>query len=163
MKLHTKLGILKLDDILHRLGQAGTIAPGVDLIILGSASSRSHDRRIDLSLGLINKDATHHRARNLMGTDDNGYRYAATYDDWGWFISGVFDADPTAKFIGAYNGRADFDMRTWQAFTTVTGVDPFPYAPDVAHPQHCRYTEAHSLKYPGLGLHLDDRSTAVAA
>ena len=163
MKLHTNLGILKLDDILHQLKQESTIAPGVDLLILGSASSRSHDRRIDLSLGLIDKDATHRRARNLMGTEDGGYRYAATYDDWGWFISGVFDADPEAKFAGAYDGRADFDTRTWQAFTTVQGVDPFPYAPDVAHPQHRRYTAEDFLQYAWLGLHLDDRSAAVAA
>ena len=163
MKLHTNLNILKLNNILRQLRQAGTIASGVDLLILNSASSRSHDRRIDLSLGLMAKDATHRRARNRMGADDGGYPYAATYDDWGWFISGVFDADPTAKFVGAYNGREDFDTRTWQAFTTVTGVDPFPYAPDEAHPQHRRYTENDSIQYTWLGLHLDDRSTAVAA
>ena len=148
---------------MHQLKQAGTIAPGVDLLILGSASSRSHDRRIDLSLGLVAKDATHKRARNLMGMDGDGYRYAATYDDWGRFISGVFDADPKAKFAGAYNGREDFDTRTWQAFTTVLGKDPFPYAPDEAHPQHRRYTVDESLRYSWLNLHLDDRSTAVAA
>ena len=163
MKLHTNIGILKLDSILHRLKQEGTIAPGVDLLLLNAGKSRTHTLRYDLSLGLRVKDATHRRARNLMGTGDDGYRYAATYDDWGWFISGVFDADPKARFAGAYNGREDFDTRTWQAFTTVQGKDPFPYAPYDTHPQHRRYTVEDFLQYAWLNLKLDDRSTAVAA
>lgn len=163
MKLHTDLGILQLDRMLDGLETAGIIARGVDLIILGSANSRSHTRRIDFSLGLEKADATHRRARNLMGSDDGGYRYAATYDDWGWLMASIFAADPSAKFQGAYNGVADFKTRTWQAFTAVEGADPFPYAPDKEHPQHRRYTEDDSIRYAWLGLHLDDRSTAVAA
>ena len=47
---------------------------------------------------------------------DNGSGcYAATYDEWGWFIAELFDKDANAVF-GHYKGKEHFDTYTKGAY-----------------------------------------------
>jgi hypothetical protein len=48
------------------------------------------------------------------GADTSGF-YAATYDEWGWFIDELFNADPNMVF-GHYKDRETFDTMTRYAY-----------------------------------------------
>lgn len=77
---------------------------GVKLARFGQAGSRSHARAFDVIL----TGSARHKVMN------NPHIIAATYDEWGWFISRLYDIDCAAK-IGPYNDSADFATKTdWQ-------------------------------------------------
>jgi hypothetical protein len=48
----------------------------------------------------------------------NGNRdaYAATYDEWGWFLAHLFTVDPEA-IAGPYGGADDFHRQTANVYT----------------------------------------------
>lgn len=82
--------------------------------------SRTHARAYDVILrGLrsITRDGEKRRRPN-SGTSRNHYmtgQWAATYDEWGWFLAALFELDPLAR-CGSYNGVADFHEKTNNKF-----------------------------------------------
>jgi hypothetical protein len=82
--------------------------PHASLTIKGEHSSRSHRTAFEVRL-------TGDGISNGRKTQD-GQDYAATYDEWGEFISRLYDRDVTAK-IGPYTSRADFQDRTGSRYT----------------------------------------------
>lgn len=79
--------------------------------------SRSRARAFDVILrGLhsTTRDGTKRRRPNLGASHDRSYydQWAATYDEWGWFLAALFEADPLARCEGTYDGREDFHEKT---------------------------------------------------
>lgn len=73
--------------------------------------------RFDLHKSLTRRHAyeillTGNNPRRQMGNRDN---FAATYDEWGWFLSHLFTVDPDAV-AGPYNGADDFHEQTHGAY-----------------------------------------------
>jgi hypothetical protein len=78
--------------------------------------SRSRARAFDVILrGLhsTTRDGIKRRRPNLGASRDRDYtdQWAATHDEWGWFLAALFEADPTATCY-AYDGRDDFHEKT---------------------------------------------------
>lgn len=75
--------------------------------------SRTHANKIRVHLAAdhnVTADGVVRRRTNSGNRGAGGY-YAATYDEWGWFLAVVFDADPTAK-CEYYANRDDFHAKT---------------------------------------------------
>lgn len=124
MRLHTDM--LAEKDVRAALAEAkdaGQVARHVFFEKLDAHGSRTHRRAFEIKLG-AEKDAAHNRYTNSGkgGADTVVGHYAATYDEWGWFIARLFGRDPAAKF-GGYRGRGDFHLQTRGAFRE-TVVDP---------------------------------------
>jgi hypothetical protein len=107
MKLHSDT--LTLTDIREAFTsqyRSGNIVGGIEFITLEERGSRTRANGFEIRLGSEYADGIHKRK-----TNDNSGNYAATYDEWGWFISELFAKDPDAVF-GNYKGLADFDVQT---------------------------------------------------
>ena len=82
---------------------------GVVLQECNRGKSRSHAYAYDVAL---QSDGTPDRwGTSRRRTRANGERYAASYDDWGFWLAALFELDPTMK-AGPYTGRADFHVQT---------------------------------------------------
>ena len=77
--------------------------------------SMSHPFRYEIQLGTDDKSTGPTKSRRFKNTGAYGADqvWAATYDEWGYFIQRVFQLDPTAKF-GQYTSMADLDA-VWPA------------------------------------------------
>ncbi len=73
--------------------------------------SRSRARAFDVALV---SDGTVQRHRPQSWTGDAS-EYAATWDQWGWFLASVFAVDPDA-IAGPYKGIDDFRRKTDGAY-----------------------------------------------
>jgi hypothetical protein len=145
MKLHTKLTKHDVVTALSDAVMAGKVSPAIDFAELSEGSSRTHARRFEVQLGTHNQhsllwgatdqrgDVMHVRRVRQNG-GGNGMKWAATYDEWGWFMAQVFARDSGAVFGGAspksfgYRGLADFHAKTGNKFipaiTTTTSAAP---------------------------------------
>lgn len=87
---------------------------GVDIDECMQHGSRSRERAYEVRLIVWNggKGTSHPYRRNSgqYGADRNGY--AATYDEWGYWLDALFDLDPK-MIAGPYKSRADFYEKTW--------------------------------------------------
>jgi hypothetical protein len=108
----TLQNLLKADD---RLGQ--------DLYFenLTEHGSRTHERAFNVKLWSQNRTtisgATRRRPNPGTGNRFGGMgAYAATFDEWGYFLAALFEADPHARVVHAYSDRADFHERTNRAY-----------------------------------------------
>jgi hypothetical protein len=90
--------------------------------------SRSRAYAFEIRIGAYDKiDGERRSWRNTgsYGADTN--EYAATYDEWGFFIEALFTADPDMIF-GSYTGIDDYHERTRCTFMEqVPQPDPYPY------------------------------------
>lgn len=84
-------------------------AAGVTNNHVSMHNSRSRDRAFDFSL---RGDS----ARYPMGGDD-GSGKAATWDQWGIFLSVLFARDPKATITKVYDGIAEFERKTFHRFS----------------------------------------------
>lgn len=110
MRIHTNLDI----ETFGQLSVTPKLRGQVYLERFYEYGSRSRARAFDTNLrGLHNltPDGVKRRRPN-SGQRGAGNDWAATYDEWGWFLAALFDADPTARCAGAYDGRADFHRKT---------------------------------------------------
>lgn len=94
--------------------------------------SRSHNHAFEVSL--TGYGARHTRAKNTgtRGAGDD-YERAATWSDWGRFLAGVFERDPSAKCADAYANSGDFDAKTHCLFAPGAAVTPAGLARQVRH------------------------------
>ncbi len=104
MRIHSN--ILNERD-LHKALDAADQALDVNLIVIGTRGSRSHRQAFEVALR--GTGARHKRAPQtvLYSSDER----AATFDDWGYFLAEVFQADPDAT-CGPYKGITDFHNQT---------------------------------------------------
>lgn len=108
MKLHSDI----IDEFyLSRALQEAkvSIASDVRFVVLEEAGSRQRKRAYVVRLGTDDKDSYWEGSRRPMWNLPGWY--AATRDEWGYFIAELFDIDPDA-IVGTYRGRADFRTRT---------------------------------------------------
>jgi hypothetical protein len=134
MRLHTNLDYIDIAHALKSAKRAGQVAQDVTFQDgLVPHGSRTHLRAYEIQLGTFEKDSlpagytdqNGHKlnVRRFKNTGDSGASsgwyspsvWAATWDEWGWFIAYVFAADPDARF-GHYASYADFMTKTKNAF-----------------------------------------------
>jgi hypothetical protein len=103
-----------LDDDLFAALPEGVALMGY-VGFLEEAGSRTHARKVRVHLGSDSETTPDGKTRKWSNSGKRGaggYR-AATYDEWGWFLAALFEADPTAKTDGnAYDGIDDFHAKT---------------------------------------------------
>ena len=118
MRLHTTLTGLAVRECLFRAQVRNGVARDVGFEAITVHGSRSRDHAFEVQLGTWDKTSGPTKSRHFKNSGVNGasHVYAASYDEWGWFIARVFQADPTAIF-GPYNGLEDFNVKTKNAYT----------------------------------------------
>lgn len=129
MKLHSD--ILTESDIREALGRAqrrGNVDRLTVFMILEPKKSRTRANGFEIRLEWIGDkvkgDGRHWTNSGKRGADsyDNGNgTYAATYDEWGWFIAELFDKDENLVF-GHYKGMDHFNEYTKYAYELVTAL-----------------------------------------
>jgi len=109
MRLHSDtLDGMAVRGALESARDAGRISWSVGFMTLDTKGSRSRARGFEIRLEAEPGDG--HRRTNT-GTRGAGDYYAATWDEWGYFIAELFALDPAAIF-GGYDGAADFHAQT---------------------------------------------------
>jgi hypothetical protein len=122
MRIHTDT--LTRQDIIAALNHeitAGNVAPQVNFKILSQHGSRSHNRAFEVQLeaaGKIPGDGRRGGNSGSYGAMQDG-TFAATYDEWGFFLARLFDLDAALSAGRAYPNRDEF-----HAVTTDNYVDP---------------------------------------
>ena len=114
MKLHTDT--LTTSTIFHALADAkakGNVARDVFLVVFHPGGSRSRQRGFEIQLGASNKTSGPTRTRHYKNSGQYGAdsTWAASYDEWGWFIAELYLIDPNAIF-GPYRGERHFHGMT---------------------------------------------------
>jgi hypothetical protein len=112
MKLHSD--ILNRDSINRAMDNAkaaGDVARHVHFYIFEESRSRKRANGFEIQLGTYTKVPGDKRGHKNSGNGGASSVYAATYDEWGWFIAELFRMDPDAIF-GNYKGLKDFDGQT---------------------------------------------------
>lgn len=114
----------------------GLVAPSVNFKTLTQHGSRSRVVAFEIQLesaGKIPGDGRRRGNSGAWGSASADDVWAATYDEWGWFLSLLFQIDPSALVMHQYDGREDFHIRTTYNFAEnqfeffEQGVDPFPW------------------------------------
>jgi hypothetical protein len=134
MKFHTSLTETEVRACLERAKSDGDMPADVEFDVFGTAGSRTHPRAYEIHLATSQRDT---RADGKTRSSSplaggNGLRYAATYDEWGYFLAEFFAADPAAK-AGPYKSKADFHARTQYAYAM--GMDELPAGTRPADPE----------------------------
>jgi hypothetical protein len=94
-----------------------TTTTGVWLDRADLKGSRSRQRAWDVALesdGTPDKNGKPRRRTRNVGTSRRSYEhpgFAASYDDWGWWLAALFEIDPEA-IAGPYKGYEDFHLQT---------------------------------------------------
>ena len=117
MRLHTDhLTTSSLFNLMDAVKKDGDMATHVHFDKLDEHGSRSRARAFEIHLGSDIKIKGDGRRWTNSGSRGAGGTYAATYDEWGWLIAAIFEADPNATF-GQYKGRDDFHNQTHGAYS----------------------------------------------
>lgn len=126
MRLHTDTHTWRsIHEALTKAQKAGHVAEHVELWICDEYGSRKKERAFEIRLGTYVKIKGDKRGWTNTGkrganSEANGEGiYAATYDEWGWFIAELFDADPDAIF-GTYVRVDGFNTATDHKYTAIT-------------------------------------------
>lgn len=145
MILHTSLSQRQVRMALTRAQAAGLVTPDVGFAVFGPRRSRTHQLAIEVQLGTTDKHSLPEgtvdqrgkrmRVRRYKNSGSHGAAsewaigrslYAATWHEWGWFMAGIFTADPRARFGGltgwGYKDAADFHVKTGGLFRNAPGV-----------------------------------------
>lgn len=108
MKIHTD--ILNHSNLVDAMNAAGRYAPSVSLNVNSEHKSNSHRRAFDVALRGNGQRHTRRPNPGFRGALRND-EYAATHDDWGYFLAAVYAQDPNAK-TGEYHNAEDFHAKT---------------------------------------------------
>lgn len=123
MRLHSdKLTYMDVHAALDKAKAAGKVDRQVQFEMLETKGSRTRQRGFEVQLGWygvkVKGDGRRWKNTGNRGADSeyngNGC-YAATYDEWGWFIKELFTLDPNLVF-GHYKDRATFLTMTKHAY-----------------------------------------------
>jgi hypothetical protein len=119
MKLHTALNYAEVVDALNRTKAAGHMTSDIFFYQDTYQASRTHRYGFHIQLGTYDQRSGPTYSRHYKNTGHYGAQsawlgypvWAATYDEWGYFIEEIFEADITARF-GHYRNYADFCAKT---------------------------------------------------
>lgn len=110
MKLHSDtLTTTDIRAALETARRKGRVVGGIETYMLEQQASRSRANGFEVRLGSTYADGIH--KRRCM----NGENYAATWQEWGWFIVELFELDSNLTF-GAYKSEALFHEITRYEF-----------------------------------------------
>lgn len=121
MKLHSD--ILEYDaicDALQRAKNSGKITHDVQFVKMDRAGSRTRKFGCEIQLGTYDQESGPTKSRHYKNSGKHGATseygtgdpvWAATYDEWGWFITELFTVDPDLIF-GSYKGVKSFHDQT---------------------------------------------------
>lgn len=132
MRIHVnKLTETDLRGILDAEKAAGHIASVVGFKALSSHRSRSHDHAFEVQLDAYAKEDGDGRRRGNSGSYGGGENWAATYDEWGWFLAALFDIEDDANAT-YYADADDFHHKTSNNYRPATykpvyGDDEYPW------------------------------------
>ena len=141
MKLHTKLSSHDVYDSMAVTKARGLMTKDVKFTQFIEQPSRSHPNGFLIQLGTHDKRSGPKNSRYYKNTGKRGANsgryegypmWAATYDEWGWFIADIFDRDPDAKF-GHYTSQKRFNELTNNKYQ-LTYLNPEGYWVNVLHP-----------------------------
>ena len=140
MRLHTSLTDVQVSNALFRAQRKGLVTPDVYFAVFGPGRSQTHPHAFEIQLGTDSQDSLpagytdqhgkHLRVRRARNGHSDSTRWAATWHEWGWFITEIFAADPSArwgadparcarpKYAWGYASEADFHAKTDGAFDT---------------------------------------------
>lgn len=116
MRIHTNT--VKYFDLRTALNGS---TRGVWFDTLTEYGSRSHKRAFNVILesdGTPDQKGTPRRRKRNAGTAAwraGEVGFAASYDDWGYFLAALFKEDPSAV-AGSYKGAADFHAQTKERY-----------------------------------------------
>lgn len=118
MKLHTTLGYQQITQAMRDVKSRGQMTEDVMFVQFEHENSNSHPNGYLIQLGTLDKttgptNSRHYKNSGQWGSDNT--MWAATYDEWGWFIAELFELDPDAKF-GRYKNYDDFHAQTKTRF-----------------------------------------------
>jgi hypothetical protein len=117
MRIHSN--ILTESDVREALIKAtkrGGVDRMTDFAELNPRGSRSHKQAFEVRLEWLGtKIKGDGRRWTNGGNYGSGSSYAATRDEWGWFIAELFQMDEHAT-VGPYKGMDDFDTSTRYAY-----------------------------------------------
>jgi hypothetical protein len=138
MKLHTKLTKDEIRQALFHVqydGPVPSVSGDVQFVRFDPEPSRSHPFGYHIRLGSYNPWLAGGKRRHRLNFWPDDSAYAASYDEWGYFIAELFELDPDAKF-GYYKGRDDFDSQTNWKFC-------IPQCDSNTPLRHCVLTSGH--------------------
>lgn len=156
MRLYTNLTERQVHDALARVQHAGLVTGDVDFTVpFATRASRTHPRSMQVQLGTLDQHSLppgtrdqHGKVMRVRKYKNSGNRgaasewargeavWAATWNEWGWFMAEVLAADPGARFGAAtgpswgYRGPEDFHAKTGGQFSELPSV-----------PDRCRCTD----------------------
>lgn len=117
MRIHTnKLNYLDFNAALHR----ADLKPDVFIETINQFGSMSHDRAYEIKLAAdpgkdqFGKTRTR-RNTGRYGAEDGGLKplyLAATFDEYGLWLSELYEIDPKMKVAGWYKSQHDFHKST---------------------------------------------------
>lgn len=119
MKLHSDI-LTESDvrDALSRAKQRGGVDSLIEFDLLDPRGSRSRKNGFEIRLEWLGTkvkgDGRRWTNTGSYGANTGG-TYAATRDEWGWFIAELFDKDENAIF-GHYEGMDGFNTATRYAY-----------------------------------------------
>lgn len=144
MRIHTDY--LKYDDIidiLNTLHRIGRIPRHVVFKKVTEHGSRDYERAFEVQLQAMRKEDGDGRRQGNSGSYGAGDNYAATFDEWGWFLSSLYEKDEYAragsKENALYHDKDDFHEKTGLSYhpealrgnltypNEEQGEDPYPY------------------------------------
>jgi len=112
MRIHSD--IITWDD-LHD-ARLAAISHGEGHVWLDGSKHGSRKRDHAFEVGLEGDGTTNKRRRNPgTSTSNRDLGYAATHDQWGWFLAYLFALDPNMTSV-YYDGAEDFHAKTKEAF-----------------------------------------------
>lgn len=124
MKLHSDiLDGPAIFNALRAAKTAGKVTHDIYFVQFNASGSRSRARGFDIQLGTDDRTTGPTKSRRYKNSGKYGADaiWAATYDEWGWFIAYLFDTDPDATF-GPYKGQQDFEGKTRYQFIIEKGA-----------------------------------------
>lgn len=146
MRLHTTfLGQGHISEALIRVKYAGHVPGDITFTVLERHESRSRLRAYEIRLGSYRPLAGHRR------TNGAGSYWAATYDEWGWFIAEIYDLDPSAIF-GPYRSRDDFLVKTDYQYNVEANGEAAPLVLDLAEAEAKLPADRDSINREVMGM-----------
>lgn len=148
MKLHTTLYYSEVLQAMKTVKERGHVTADIQFVEFEMENSRTHPRGYKIQLGTYDQTSGPTRSRHFKNSGSHGAEsgvyggdrvWAATYDEWGWFIAELFTMDPAAKF-GHYKTEQLFHEMTKNKYKSpVTAPVPEPVpdpVPVVDHEWH---------------------------
>jgi hypothetical protein len=124
MKLHTKLDIGEVYNSLIVTKARDLMTDDIYFYQFIEQPSRTHPHGYLIQLGTYDQRSGPTNSRRYKNTGKRGSHaerntgeplWAATYEEWGWFIADLFERDPGARF-GHYTSAAKFHEMTKNKF-----------------------------------------------